>query len=207
MAFDTYYRRLSCIKPSWSNLSIWQVATSKLVNGWLAREEKKVFQAALRMVVVKDSRWNVGEFFMNYGRIWCENVRLVKKILFDKGVRWHVSCDHREKREEREREKKRERKWRGCPLANLFLCGCCLFGACPVFVWFVVFSWRNANLARGFAGRRGCWPWVFYGWFWFACFYVPTVSVYKCLSDNLCSCKDRALERHRPNAREKKKRK
>jgi len=30
------------------------------------------------------------------------------------------------------------------------------------------------------------------------------VSLYKCLFDSLCSCKDRASERHRPNSRKKK---
>ena len=122
MAFDTYYRRVSYIKPSWSNLSIWQVATSKLVNGWLAREEKKVFQAALRMVVVKDSRWNVGEIFMNYGRIWYENVRLIKKILFDKGVRWHTYLVTTERKGRREREKKRERENEGDVPWQIFFC-------------------------------------------------------------------------------------
>ena len=39
--------------------------------------------------------------------------------------------------------------------------------------------------------------------FGFACFYGPTVSLYKCLSDSLFSCKDRASERHRPNAEKK----
>ena len=38
----------------------------------------------------------------------------------------------------------------------------------------------------------------------FACVYGPTVSLYKRLFDSLCSCKDRALARHRPNSRKKK---
>ena len=29
------------------------------------------------------------------------------------------------------------------------------------------------------------------------------MSLYKCLSDSLCSCKDRASVRHRPNSRKK----
>ena len=33
----------------------------------------------------------------------------------------------------------------------------------PFFVWFAVFSWRNANLAGGFAGRRGWCPCLFSG--------------------------------------------
>ena len=31
----------------------------------------------------------------------------------------------------------------------------------PFLVWFAVFSWRNANLAGGFAGRRGWCPCLF----------------------------------------------
>ena len=38
-------------------------ARPKLDDGW-PESEKDVFQAALRMVVVKDSRWIVGEFYM-----------------------------------------------------------------------------------------------------------------------------------------------
>ena len=38
----------------------------------------------------------------------------------------------------------------------------------------------------------------------FACSYGPAVSLYKRLFDSLCSCKDRASERHRPNSKEKK---
>ena len=37
----------------------------------------------------------------------------------------------------------------------------------------------------------------------FACSYGPTVPLYKRLFDSLCSCKDRALARHRPNSRKK----
>ena len=56
----------------------------KLDDGW-PESEKDVFQAALRMVVVKDSRWIVGEFYMSYGKIWCEKVSLIKKRIFGKG--------------------------------------------------------------------------------------------------------------------------
>ena len=42
----------------------------QLDDGW-PESEKDVFQAALR-IVVKDSRWIVGQFRMSYGRIWCE---------------------------------------------------------------------------------------------------------------------------------------
>ena len=46
---------------------LWKVGTyeeiegERLDDGW-PESEKDVFQAALRMVVVKDSRWIVGEF-------------------------------------------------------------------------------------------------------------------------------------------------
>ena len=43
----------------------------KLDDGW-PESEKHVFQAALSMVVVKNSRWMVGEFYMSYGGIGCE---------------------------------------------------------------------------------------------------------------------------------------
>ena len=33
--------------------------------------------------------------------------------------------------------------------------------------------------------------------------YAPMMSLYKRLFDSLCSCKDRALARHRPNSRKK----
>ena len=43
----------------------------ELDDGW-PESEKDVFQAALSMVVVKNSRWTVGEFYMSYGGIRCE---------------------------------------------------------------------------------------------------------------------------------------
>ena len=43
----------------------------KLDDGW-RESEKDVVQAALRMVVVKESRWIVGEFYMSYGGESCE---------------------------------------------------------------------------------------------------------------------------------------
>ena len=43
----------------------------ELDDGW-PESEKDVFQAALSMVVVKNSRWMVGEFFMSYGGVSCE---------------------------------------------------------------------------------------------------------------------------------------
>ena len=72
---------------------------------------------------------------MSYGKIWCEKVRLIKKSILVtthayalcclvKGIRRHVSCNHRETQIERnvgreggergmEREREREReRWR-----------------------------------------------------------------------------------------------
>ena len=43
----------------------------KLDDGW-PESEKRTFQAALSMVVVKNSRWMVGEVYMSYGGIGCE---------------------------------------------------------------------------------------------------------------------------------------
>ena len=43
----------------------------QLDDGW-PESEKDVFQAALSMVVVKNSRWMVGEFYMSYGGVSCE---------------------------------------------------------------------------------------------------------------------------------------
>ena len=39
-----------------------EIPNKKLDDGW-PESEKDVFQAALSMVVVKDSRWIVGEFY------------------------------------------------------------------------------------------------------------------------------------------------
>ena len=90
-----------------------------------------------------------------------------------------------------------------CPLANPF-CGFCCLGSCPFVCLVCCFSWRNANLAGGFAGRLGCVSLVLFGVVWFACIYGPSVSLYKCSFDSLCSCKDRATVRYRPNSRKKK---
>ena len=43
----------------------------QLDDGW-PESEKRVFQASLSVVVVKNSRWMVGEVSMSYGRIWRE---------------------------------------------------------------------------------------------------------------------------------------
>ena len=90
-----------------------------------------------------------------------------------------------------------------CPLANPF-CGFCCLGSCPFVCLVCCFSWRNANLAGGFAGRLGCVSCVLFGVIWFACIYGPSESLYKCHLDSLCSCKDRATVRHRPYPRKKK---
>ena len=79
----------------------------KLDDGW-PESEKDVFQAALRMVVVKYSRWIVGEFYMSYGKIWCEKVRLIKKRIFGKGHQ--MTCVLQRQRERGGRDKERERK-------------------------------------------------------------------------------------------------
>ena len=90
-----------------------QSCVLKITRRRLARERKDVFQAALRMVVVKDSRWIVGEFYMSYGKIWCEKVRLIKERIFGKGHQ--MTCVLQPQRErgaeiKRERERERERK-------------------------------------------------------------------------------------------------
>ena len=88
--------------------------TLKLDDGW-PESEKDVFQAALRMVVVKDSRWIVGEFYMSYGRVWCEKVKLIKKRILGKGHQMTRVLQLQRERGKRERERKqeREREWKG----------------------------------------------------------------------------------------------
>ena len=56
----------------------------KLDDGW-PESEKDVFQAALTMVVVKDSRWMVGEFLYELWRDKVWKVRLIKKRILGKG--------------------------------------------------------------------------------------------------------------------------
>ena len=79
-----------------------------------------------------------------------------------------------------------------------------------VFVWvpapFVClvccFSWRNASLA---GDLRVVWLGCVLLWLlWFACISRPFWSLYKVTFYRLCSCKDRATVRHRPNSRKKK---
>ena len=48
-----------------------RTSEKKLDDGW-PESEKHVLQAALSMVVVKNSRWMVGEFYMSYGGESCE---------------------------------------------------------------------------------------------------------------------------------------
>ena len=98
-----------------------------------------------------------------------------------------------------------------CPLANR-ICGCAFWALAP-FLLFLVFCcllrcslWQNASLAGGFAGRR---VWLF---LWFLCvvlFDLPAqnghiMSLYKRLSDSLCSCKDRAFSATSAKLEEKK---
>ena len=98
----------------WQPLSLsWYLVPNDLNHtlddGW-PESEKDVFQAALRMVVVKDSRWIVGEFYMSYGKIWCEKVRLIKKRIFGKGHQ--MTCVLQPQRERGGRDKEREREKR-----------------------------------------------------------------------------------------------
>ena len=86
----------------------WRYTFSKILEDGWPESEKDVFQAALRMVVVKDSRWIVGEFYMSYGKIWCEKVRLIKKRIFGKGHQ--MTCVLQPQRERGGRDKERERK-------------------------------------------------------------------------------------------------
>ena len=97
-----------------------------------------------------------------------------------------------------------------CPLANRIVG--VLVGLWPRLCWFwfsvVCFavSSGNASLAGGFAGRRVC------GFLWFlfclfrtaCCSNGHFLSLYKCLSDSLCSCKDRAFSATSAKLEEKK---
>ena len=86
-------------------------------------------------------------------------------------------------------------------------------GSGPVFVVSVFllllrcFLWRNASLAGEFAGRRVC---RFLWFLWVVgSFDLPAqnghfLSLYKCLSDSLCSCKDRAFSATSAKLEEKK---
>ena len=95
----------------WTQVAHEPAPKKKLDDGW-PESEKDVFQAAPRMVVVKNSRWIVGEFYMSYGRVWCAKVRLIKKRILGKGHQMTRVLQPQRKREEREREKERgvERK-------------------------------------------------------------------------------------------------
>ena len=46
---------------------------------------------------------------MSYGRIWCEKVRLIKKMILGKGHQMTRVLQPQRKREERERERENER--------------------------------------------------------------------------------------------------
>ena len=97
------YARTSTPKAASSHRD---TAAKKLDDGW-PESEKDVFQAALRMVVVKDSRWIVGEFYMSYGRIWCEKVRLIKKRILGKGHQMTRVLQPQRERGRRERERRK----------------------------------------------------------------------------------------------------
>ena len=91
-------------------------------------------------------------------------------------------------------------------------CGCSCWALAPFLLVLVFccllrcFLWRNASLAGGFAGRRVC------GFLWFlfclfrtaCCSNGHFLSLYKCLSDSLCSCKDRAFSATSAKLEEKK---
>ena len=89
------------------------------------------------------------------------------------------------------------------------LCGFCLVWLRPRFVLFRCFPcWRNANLAGRFAGRRCCRFFVCS-----RCFCVSMMCVgceakefhiFCTLFYHFSHCQDRALERDRPQQREKK---
>ena len=89
-----------------------------------------------------------------------------------------------------------------CVLRQIFFVVVCVWALAP-FVCLVCFSsWRNANLAGGFAGRP-----VFFVLFLVCCdlpalpdLLGPCTMMFYCL----CSCKDRARVRHRPYSRKKK---
>ena len=88
-----------------------------------------------------------------------------------------------------------------CVLRQIFFVVVCVWALAP-FVCLVCFSsWRNANLAGGFAGRPAV---LCCFWFVVIClhcrtFLGPCTMMFYCL----CSCKDRARVRHRPYSRKK----
>ena len=100
----TTFLRPTCKRNRFAN-------DKKLDDGW-PESEKDVFQAALRMVVVKDGRWMVGEFYMSYGGIRCEKVRVIKKRILGKRHQMTRVLQPQTERGRREREKERgvERK-------------------------------------------------------------------------------------------------
>ena len=64
-------REAECIEHKLRGIQDWSDWRKQLDDGW-PESEKDVFQAALSMVVVKNSRWMVGEFYMSYGGVSCE---------------------------------------------------------------------------------------------------------------------------------------
>ena len=82
-------------------------------------------------------------------------------------------------------------------------CGCFCLGSCPFLcVWFAV-SFDETQVWLG--DLRVVWlVCVMVGLLWFACISGPFRSLYKWRFYCLCSCKDRAIVRHRPYSRKKK---
>ena len=78
-----------------------------------------------------------------------------------------------------------------------------LFGPCP-FLVALLFLWRNANLAGGFAGRLGFLVFVWFVVVSICNFCTGQLSPCTIFSHRLCLYQDRALVRHRPVPREKK---
>ena len=89
-----------------------------------------------------------------------------------------------------------------CVLWQIFLVVVFVWAPAPFVCLVCCFSWRNASLAGGFAGRLAglCVVVVVV-----ICLHFQTVlSLYKVTFYRLCSCKDRATVRHRPHSRKKK---
>ena len=86
-----------------------KVLVPKLDDGW-PESEKDVFQAALRMVVVKDSRWIVW-------KIWCEKVRLIKKRIFGKGHQMTCVLQPRSRQQMKQRPQNVHKR-HGCVTSN-----------------------------------------------------------------------------------------
>ena len=87
----------------------------------------------------------------------------------------------------------------GKSLLWLFFC----LGLAPFFCLVCCFLLTKRKSGWGICGSSWVLVLCFSDLLGFASFDGPPGSLYKCLSDCLCSCKDRASVRHRPNARKK----